>query len=283
MVDSAIFFLIFGSVVFFALGAAIGSFLNVVIFRLDSKKDLSGRSECLNCHHVLGVWDLIPIFSYLYLSGKCRYCHQKISPQYPLVELTTALAFTCAYIFLTASASLGFAEISSWVSWLRFAYLLFFFSVLIVLTVFDLKKGIIPDKILFPAILLATIYLVVYSLTRESSVFEVARLATIDLLSTTAIAVFFLFLIVVTKGRGMGGGDFKLSIFIGLSLGWPLSLIGIVLGFLTGAFVAVMLILLGRKGFGQTIPFGPALALGAYLSALFGERLLGLYLKTLGL
>ena len=81
----------------------------------------------------------------------------------------------------------------------------------------------------------------------------------------------------------MGGGDFKLSIFIGLSLGWPLALVGVILGFLTGAFAAVMLILVGKKGFGQTIPFGPALAFGAYLSALFGDKLLGLYLKTLGL
>ncbi len=283
MNESVISLFVLTSLIFFIFGAAIGSFLNVVILRFGSGKDLSGRSFCPDCKHQLGVLDLVPIFSYIYLQGKCRYCHKKISEQYPLVELASALTFVCAFLFV-GSSLLGVSNSENvFGTWFGFSYLLFFSSVLLVLSVFDLKKGIIPDKILLPSILIATIFLLLSSLTRENDVFEVLRLVTLDLFATFAVAVFFLLLIVVTKGRGMGGGDFKLSIFIGLSLGWPLAFVGIFLGFLTGALAAVMLILVGKKGFGQTIPFGPFLALGAYLSAIVGSQLLEMYLNTLGL
>ena len=283
MDESTFLLLAFGSLVFFIFGAAIGSFLNVVILRFGSGKDLSGRSFCPECKHQLAILDLVPVFSYIYLQGKCHYCHKRISKQYPLVELSAALLFSFAFIFV-GSSLLGFSNSESvFGTWLGFAYLLFFSSVLLVLSVFDFKKGIIPDKILLPSILIATIFLLLSSLTKANEVFEVMRLVTLDLFAAFAIAVFFLLLILVTKGRGMGGGDFKLSIFIGLSLGWPLAFVGILLGFLTGASAAVMLILVGKKVFGQTIPFGPFLALGAYLSALWGSKLLEMYLNTLGL
>ncbi len=282
MIAETVVYLVFGIIIFFAFGAAVGSFLNVVIYRFESGKNLSGRSFCPHCKHQLGVLDLIPIASYLFLSGKCRYCHSKISLQYPTVELITALAFTLAFISFSCDFYQTFVG-SSLAFWFRFVYMLFFFSVLIVLTVFDFKKGIIPDKILFPSILIASLYLVLVSIFASNNAFTVMRILTIDLFATFCIAAFFLVLIIVTKGRGMGGGDFKLSIFIGLSLGWPLALVAVVLGFLTGAISAVMLILLGKKGFGQTIPFGPALAFGSFISAVCGDKILGLYLKTLGL
>jgi len=267
---------LFGTFTFFLLGSVIGSFLNVVIYRLDWKTGLSGRSQCPHCKHTLGIKDLFPIFSYLLLAGKCRYCQKPISPQYPLVETVTAVIFASSFFFLPATDNL-FSD------YLKLIFYFFFFSVLIVLSVLDLKKGIIPDKIVLPAILIAFIYLIVINLSRSDQVFEILRLTAIDFATAFGIGFFFFLLILVTKGKGMGGGDFKLSILIGLALGFPLAIVGVILGFLTGAIAAVMLILTGKKGIKQTIPFGPFLAFGAYLSVLFGRELLGVYLKTLGL
>ncbi len=270
------------SALFFIFGSAIGSFLNVVIFRFEQGRVLTGRSSCPHCHHLLGVADLVPLFSFVFLQGKCRYCSRAISWQYPLVELSTAIIFALSYLWtgyrfmVVNSDSAGLAVLVS------FVYLLFFACVLLVLSVFDLRHGIIPDKILLPATLVALVFSIVSAVLKSASVFGVVQLVGLDIITALGLAGFFLILILVTRGRGMGGGDLKLSIFIGLSLGWPLSLVGIILGFLTGAAVSVMLVLRGKKGFGQTIPFGPFLALGAYLAALFGSQILALYLKTLG-
>ena len=256
----------------FLFGAAIGSFLNVVILRTHAGKSFDGRSECPNCKHQLAVLDLIPILSYLLLSGKCRYCKRKLSFQYPLVELLTAVSFTLVFLSQISSLLNPFFL-------LTFAFLLFVVSVLIVISVYDLRWGIIPDKIIIPASIAAFLYQLVFNLILVQNY----KLLIINLALAFGISVFFFLIILVTRGRGMGGGDFKLSIFIGLALGWPLALVAIFLGFLTGALAAVMLILLGKKSFKQTVPFGPFLALGALLTILVGKEILELYLKSMGL
>lgn len=266
----------------FLFGAAIGSFLNVVILRLHSGKTLGGRSECPNCKHQLQALDLIPILSYLLLSGKCRYCGHKLSPQYPLVELTTAVLFTL--VFLTwGQTALGcqtlIPQCLTPVYLSSLIFNLFLVSVLIVISVYDLRWGIIPDKIIIPASIVAFLFQLVLNLL----LFINYQLLIINLAVTFGIGLFFFLVIILTRGKGMGGGDFKLSIFIGLALGWPLALVAVFLGFLTGAFAAVMLILLGKKSFKQTVPFGPFLALGSLLAMLVGNQILELYLKSMGL
>lgn len=258
----------------FIFGAAIGSFLNVVILRTHIGKTLGGRSECPDCHHQLSTPDLIPILSYLLLSGKCRYCRHKLSIQYPLVELSTAILFTLAFLvssqILTSTLNIP--------NLLSLIFNLFIVSVLIVITVTDLRWGIIPDNIVLPASLVVFVYQIVlnFFLTPDY------RLFIFNLAAALGIGLFFLLLILVTKGKGMGGGDLKLSIFIGLALGWPLAILAIFLGFLTGAIGSVMLLILGKKGLKSSIPFGPFLALGALLVMLLGRQVLEIYFKTLG-
>jgi prepilin signal peptidase PulO-like enzyme (type II secretory pathway) len=280
----------------FLFGAAIGSFLNVVILRLHSGKTLGGRSECPNCKHQLEVLDLIPILSYLLLSGKCRYCKHKLSPQYPLVELLTAVSFSL--VFLASSQNL--IQLPNILNLTSLIFNLFIVAVLIVISVYDLKWGIIPDKIIIPASLVAFAYQIlffVFSVSTQTTLssrglldersqgfltsFEMTPLP--NLLTAFGIGLFFFLIILFTKGKGMGGGDLKLSILIGLALGWPLAIVAIFLGFLTGALGAVMLILLGKKSLKQTVPFGPFLALGALLTILVGKEILELYLKSMGL
>ncbi len=259
----------------FLFGACIGSFLNVVILRTHSGKTLGGHSECPHCHHQLHSMDLIPIVSYLALAGKCRYCGHKLSSQYPAVEALTALSFAGYYFFWAqAAVNSGFLGAVSLIS-LLFAF--FVISVLLVITVSDLLWGIIPDKIVYPSIIAAFCYQIVLSLATTNFL----GLA-YTLLTAAGIGLFFLCLILVTRGKGMGGGDLKLSVFLGLALGFPVAIIGLLLGFLTGAIGSVMLLLLGKKGLKSSIPFGPFLALGAYLALVFGPSLWTAYLKALG-
>ena len=125
----------------FLFGLTIGSFLNCVIYRLEkSESFLKGRSYCPNCKHILGWQDLIPVFSFLILKGKCRYCQQKISWQYPLVELFTGLIFLFVFYILHST------------------FYILISCFLIVIFVYDLKYSLIPDKIIYPAIILSLIF-----------------------------------------------------------------------------------------------------------------------------
>lgn len=266
----------------FAYGAVIGSFLNVVILRLHEGKSIGGRSECPNCHHQLSTLDLVPVVSFLVLAGKCRYCKHGLSIQYPMVELLSALALTLAFIVLYQDPRLlnqGYLFLI-----LNSFFIILFILVLVVVSVYDLRWGIIPDKIILPSSILVLIGN--FSLFLLNSRYELLNISLknyfFDLLTAIGIGLFFLVLIVVTRGKGMGGGDLKLAIFIALFLGFPLGILGVLLGFLTGAIGSVMLLLLGKKRFKETVPFGPFLALGAYISLLFGNYIWTTYLKALG-
>lgn len=272
----------------FLLGSVIGSFLNVLVLRTKEGKSLDGRSICPHCRHQLGILDLIPIFSYFALSGKCRYCSHKFSIQYPLVEFAAALSFALLanFAFLPVKEFFGTEGFLTLVSTL---FSFFVVSVLITISVYDLKFGEIPDRIVFPSIVIAVVYmfkeLVLNLILTDKLLSDLLLQVFLDLLTTFLLSGAFLLLLLlpVNKGQGaMGGGDFKLSIFLGLALGWPLALIGVFLGFLTGAIGSVMLILLGKKTIKQSVPFGPFLALGSFLALLVGHQLLTAYLKTLG-
>ena len=171
----------------FIFGLCIGSFLNCVIYRLEQKKSLKGRPFCPHSKHTLSWQDLFPVFSFLLLKGKCRYCHKKISIQYPLTEISTAL------IFLLISNQF---QISNF---LNLIFLFYIASVLIIIFVYDLKHYIIPDKILFPAIAIAVIYDLIppYNWSNIFYIFLAAVIA----------SAFFLIIFLVSKGRAMGFGD----------------------------------------------------------------------------
>lgn len=263
--EQNIFFLFF----IFGYGATIGSFLNCIIYRLQQNKSFfKGRSYCPHCKHILSWKDLIPIFSFFILKGKCRYCQNKISFQYPLVEIFTGLLFIAIFwhvknIIFTVP---GF---------LYFCYLLFICCCLIVIFVYDLKHYLIPDNILSVAIL-TTIFWFFLSL-----IFKVSTLAEIKraILSAIFPSLFFLALILISKEKWMGWGDFKLSILMGIFLGWPKILFSLFFAFFIGGIVAIFLVILGKKKMKSEIPLGPFLVSGTFFALFFGEKIIYWYLE----
>ena len=242
----------------FILGICVGSFLNVLIDRIpNDESPFRGRSYCDKCKKTLRWYDLIPLLSYLYLKGKCRYCRAQISFSYPLVELITGVMFVLTFFYLK---DLRFT-IYDLRFFLNYFYYAFILSSFIVIFFTDLKYGIIPDKILYPAVAAAAIF------NFQFSIFNF-------IFSALGAFIFFLALFLITKGKGMGFGDVKLSFLLGLVLGFPKIIVGLYLAFLTGAIIGSILIIWGEKKLkGGTIPFGPFLIIGAVLSIFFGEKI----------
>lgn len=265
----------------FILGIALGSFIKTLADRVLVQNSLMGRSRCPHCHHPLAVFDLIPLFSFVFLQGRCRYCHQKIDLEYLVVEVVTGVLV--AYLFMSSGPVVLFfsSTASWWIPGLQLLFKIFLVGVLLTLGLTDLKKMLIPDKIVLPAIFITLIYLLVLGGYSNNTIFPPAVLQMLIpyFLSGVLIYLFFMAIILITRGQGMGGGDSKLGALIGLSLGFPLSLVALMLSFFLGAGVALILIALGKRRFGQTLPFGPFMVAGTIISLFWGTVILDWYLK----
>jgi len=248
------------TLIIFIFGLLVGSFLNSVVCRLEKGEGIAmGRSYCPKCEHKLGILNLIPILSFLMLKGACRYCKKKISAQYPLVELGTAVLF--AFGFTRFFPDLLFI-----------IHYLLFTSFLIVIFIYDLKYYIIPDKIVYSAIALAVIFRTYeYSLQAYG--------ITPIILSTLGAAGFFAIIHFGSQGKWMGFGDVKLALLMGLLLGWPGILIALFLSFFFGAVIGTVLIVFGKKGWKSEVPFGPFLITGLFVALFFGQALLDSYIR----
>jgi leader peptidase (prepilin peptidase)/N-methyltransferase len=242
-------------------GLAVGSFLNVVIYRVPRKESVvRPRSRCPGCGTQLAERDNIPVVSWMLLRGRCRTCGEAISGRYPLVELTTAALFV--------AAALRFG-----LDWVLPAYLVFFAS-LVAITFIDLEHYIIPNRVLYPTLFVA-IPMLFLAAAAQGEWDNVER----ALIGAVIAWVFFLVLHLVSP-RGMGFGDVRLSFLLGLFLGW-LDLrhvfLGVFFGFLLGSIVGLVLMVLRRRGRRDHIPFGPFLAAGAIVAVLAGSPILGWY------
>ncbi len=254
----------------FIAGAFIGSFLNVLVDRLPKGQSVfGGRSHCDKCKKDLAWYDLIPVFSFIFLKGKCRYCHTPLSWYYPIVEFTTGIMFLS--IFLVFGERFRIYDLG-FMSLLSLIYYFFIISSLIVIFFTDLKYGIIPDAIVFPSILVSFLYLF----------FNHYSLILNHLLAGVGAFLFFLFLFLITKGKGMGFGDVKLSFFLGLILGFPNTAVALYIAFLTGAMSGCILIVWKRKKLlGTRIPFGPFLVLGTIVALFLGEQIREIIMRFL--
>ncbi len=241
------FYILFFYSIIFLFGLVVGSFLNCVIYRLEREESfLKGRSYCPFCKHILNWQDLIPVLSFLFLKGRCRYCQQKISLQYPLVELATGLIFIL--VILTPSNIYAYA------------YLLLMSCFLIIIFIYDLKHYIIPDKVIYPAIAIALIFNFPFSI-----------------LSAFGAAAFFLAIVLISRGKWMGVGDIKLAFLMGLVLGFPNILVALFSAFLIGAIIGIGLIAAGKKTLKSEVPFGPFLVTGTFMAIFWGEKLINWY------
>ena len=273
---------IFYPIFIFCLGLCAGSFLNVVIYRLPKGEKISGRSCCPRCKKTIAWYDLIPVFSFLALFGRCRYCRQKISLRYPLVEITTALLFLLIFnyqfsIFSPgANPPLADNEFSIFnFQFLTILYHLIIASFLIAIFFIDLRHYIIPDKIVLPAIAIALIFNFQFLIFNQFSIINYS------ILSGLGGAVFFLAIVLISHGRWMGTGDIKLAFLMGLFLGFPKILPALFLSFLLGGIMGIGLIILGRKNLKSEIPFGPFLVAGTFIALFWGQNLINWYLSLI--
>lgn len=247
-------------VAIFVFGLCIGSFLNVVILRLEKSESLGGRSYCPNCKHQLAWFDLIPVASFLLLAGRCRYCKARISIQYPLVEVVTALLFLLISNFQFSISNTIF--------------LFYIASSLIVIFAYDLKHYLIPDKVLFPAIIVAVIFRFWdfwYFIGNWK--LGIGNYALAILIASG----FFLLIFLVSRGRWIGFGDVKLAILLGLLVGFPNILVALLLAFWIGAIVGIAMMLLKKKGMKSEMPFAPFLIAGTFLALFWGTPMISWY------
>ncbi len=253
------------------LGLVVGSFLNVVIYRLkNGGRIIADRSKCPYCKKELQVLDLIPVLSFLFFKGRCRYCKKKISWQYPLVELTTALSFILIFLNINFLGS-SFPAFALWGDIILFLFFVFYLSSLIVIFVYDLRYYLIPDVVLLPAILLVLAILV---FAVPSSYFFILD----NFFGALVFSGFFLAQYLISKGKWVGGGDVKLGILLGLILGWKLALVSLFIAYVTGAIVASALILLKKKTRKDVLAFGPFLIASFIIVLFYGQVILSWYL-----
>lgn len=251
-------------IIFFILGLIIGSFLNVVVYRLEAVESLMGRSHCPKCRKKIRWFDNIPLLSFIMLSAKCRDCGEKISWQYPLVELLTGVVFALLgnYFFVPT-------DISSWN--LTFFYLIIF-SILLVIFVYDFKYMEIPMLVLWIGVFFSFVFFLYLDWQSFEKVTSIWSLRTTSGIFGALIAGgFFYALAAYSKETWMGYGDAYLGILIGLIVGWPKIWGTLVLSFVVGAAVSVILIAFRRKTMKSQVPFAPFLIIGCFLMIVLPE------------
>ena len=254
------------TVVFALLGTAIGSFLNVCIDRLPAGKSLVyPPSHCEACRHRLSPQDLIPVFSYLWLRGHCRYCQSPISRRLLWVEVGSGLLL--AFIYWQYGLSVEFVVTA------------FYCYLFIVIGVVDLEHELILNKIVYPAAVVALII----SVFRPSVGIIDASLPWPEIINGViggAIGFVFLLIPALIYRGGMGWGDVKMAALIGLVTGFPLVFVALLMGVILGGLVAGFLLLLKIKKRKEAIPFGPFLSLATIATLLWGSDILNWYLGS---
>lgn len=248
-------------ILFFIIGACIGSFLNVCIYRIPKYKSIIfPPSHCTNCKHRLNILDLLPIISFILLKGKCKYCNSKISIQYPLIEIINSIL----YVLLIY----------------RFKFLLFnpiccisytfFSSMLLVIFIIDLKYKIIPNKIVLVGFVFIFILKLLESYYYNSSWYLIN--AFLGLL----IGSIPLFILVLIYKSAMGAGDIKLMAVIGMWLGLKLTYIALIVSIISAGILSVVLVFCKIKTLKSTIPFAPFLTTSAFICLLYQDILIDL-------
>jgi prepilin signal peptidase PulO-like enzyme (type II secretory pathway) len=270
------------------LGLIFGSFVNAFVWRLHEQETLlgkkkkpseqqlakfsilRGRSMCPHCQHELAAKDLVPVFSWLLLRGKCRYCSKPISWQYPLVEAATAGLFAISYAYWPAGLDNALQVVI-------FAVWLIFVVMFMALTVYDLRWLLLPDRVVFPLILLAIVYVVLKA--ADASDFHVVLNSALGAL---VIAGTFWTLFQVSGGKWIGGGDVKLAVVLGLLAGTPMkALLVLFFSSVIGTICSIPLLMKGKKAMKVQVPFGPFLMAATLVVVLFGTSLIDWYTKLL--
>lgn len=254
---------------FTVVGMATGSFLNVCIDRLPLRRSLvSPPSHCDACQHKLSSMDMIPIFSYLWLRGRCRYCRARIPRRVLLVEVLGGILFLLAFWRFGLSA--------------QFALTAFWGCVFLVIVFIDWEHQLILNRVTYPAAIVALVILAIDSLLPEPGILDnLGFLPKPSILSGViagAIGFVFFLIVFLINPRGMGMGDVKLAGLIGLVTGLPLAIVALLTGIFLGGLAAVVLLSLRLKGRKDVIPYGTFLAIGPIVALLWGNEIFNWYL-----
>ena len=246
----------------FVLGLVIGSFLNVVIYRIPEGKSIiyPPNSFCPKCGHKLSSLDLIPVLSWIFLKGRCRYCGEPISIKYPLVELLTGTLF----ILVFSVYGISIKTITS----------LILVSVLIAVSFIDIKYKEIPTEITVTGFILVLAAYIFSFITKIMTIQEL-----LDYLYGFLLAAVVMFIFALPGW--MGGGDFKLSAFIGFVLGFKLTIVFLFLSFAIGGLISIIQIMFTKGSIEKYVPFAPYLALGSITALLLGHQIINIYLQIL--
>ncbi|NME06171.1 A24 family peptidase [Psychrobacillus sp. BL-248-WT-3] len=243
------------AVFIFIYGLVLGSFYNVVGLRVPKGESIvRPPSHCTICNRNLTAKDLVPVFSYVFLKGKCRGCGTKIHWIYPVIELSTGVLFTFAYL------QLG-------LTW-EFIVLLLFISLLVIITVSDIAYMLIPDKILL-------FFLIPLVIGRIISPLDPWW----DSMVGAIVGFGILLLVAMVSKGGMGGGDIKLFFVIGVVLGTVSTLVTLFLASVIGTVVGIITLKISRQGRKTPIPFGPSIAIAAVISYFYGQAIVDLYIN----
>jgi leader peptidase (prepilin peptidase)/N-methyltransferase len=258
------------SVIVFALGVSIGSFINVVVYRLPAGLSvLWPPSRCPHCLNQLRAYDNVPVFGWLWLKGRCRYCKSKISVRYPVVEALTGIIFLLVFLLFKVSIlTIGYWAFCSW---------------LLALSLIDLDTMTLPNQLTQSGLVLGIIFQIVIGFFPDGS--WVGSIKHLMMGIVGAVLGLWLFDAIAMLGSialgktAMGAGDAKLAAMMGAWLGWKYLLLAGFMACAVGALVGVVSITLSQRRFGQKIPFGPFLAFGAAIALFGGEAILSAYLR----
>ncbi len=248
-------------VVFALLGMTIGSFLNVLIDRLPAGQSIAfPASHCASCQRRLTVRELVPVFSYLWLRGRCRHCQAPIPRRLLWVETGTGALFVFLYWHYGLGPELAVAAV--------------YFCLFVVLMVIDLEHGLILNRLVYPGIVLALILGAIGEFLPDLEIVPDITGAA----AGGAIGLGLFLLIVVISRGGMGWGDVKMAALIGVVCGFPLVFVALFLAVVLGGLIAGLLMVFRARGRKQGIPFAPFLSLGVMLTLLWGGSILNWYL-----
>ena len=246
---------IFLYIIIIFYGIVIGSFLNVCIYRIPKKENIvTKRSHCMSCGHQLQWYELVPLFSYLFLNGRCKNCKKKISVQYPLVEAVNGILYVIIFMYNGINVdSLLYCLLT---------------SALLVLSIIDFRTYEIPLGI--------NIFIITLGFIRCA--YDYSNFLS-HIIGFFAVSVFLYLIIIVTKGRGIGGGDMKLMAASGLLLGWKLVILSFLIGCILGAVIHIIRMKVSKCD--HVLAMGPYLSMGIFLSMLFGNQMINWYLSLL--
>jgi len=265
-----ILFAALASAIVFALGASVGSFINVVVYRLPAGLSiLWPPSRCPRCLNQLKAYDNVPVFGWISLRGRCRYCKSKISPRYPVVEGITGIIFLLVFLVFKASTfTIGYWAFCSW---------------LLALSLIDLDTMTLPNALTKSGLVVGILFQMVVGFLPEASYVALVNHLMMGIVG--AVLGLWLFDAIAMLGSiafgktAMGAGDAKLAAMMGAWLGWKYLLLASFVACVLGALVGSGVIVRSRHKFGQKMPFGPFLALGSVITVFVGEIILSSYLR----